>query len=341
MNFKKIHVALTIFILAIITTTWLSIEIFFSYPKSYTEAIVFEIEKGESLNKISQNLEQARVIRSKHLFKWTAVLFGKGKSIKIGNYNIEPKISLYQLINLLSKGRTVMLQVTIPEGLRMTEIFQLFKRAGYINSGKYQDVINESQFVKSFNLPDDIKMLEGFLFPDTYKVSKRASEKIIIPTLVNTFLKRTPRDFAAQARGVNLTYYEAIILASIIEKETGSTDERTLISSVFHNRLRQNMKLQTDPTVIYGITNFDGNLTKRQLRESNPYNTYTNFGLPPTPIANPGLESLLAAVKPAKTKYLYFVAKGNGKHKFAVNYRSHVNAVRKYQKRRKKDYRSF
>jgi len=341
MNLKKIHVVLIIFFLAIITIAWLSTEIFFSYPKSYTETIVFDIEKGESLNKISQNLQQAGVIRNRHLFKWTAILIGKGKSIKIGNYNIKPKISLYQLINLLNKGRTVMLQVTIPEGLRMSEIFQLLKRAGYINSGNYQAVINELRFVKSFNLENDIQMLEGFLFPDTYKISKRASEKKIIQTLVNTFLKRIPQDYAKQAKAVNLSYYDAIILASIIEKETGSADERTLISSVFHNRLRQNMKLQTDPTVIYGIANFDGNLTKRQLRENNPYNTYTNFGLPPTPIANPGLESLLAAIRPAKTKYLYFVAKGNGKHKFSDNYRSHVNAVRKYQKRRKKNYRSF
>jgi UPF0755 protein len=341
MNFKKIHVLLIIFSLAIITATWLSIEIFFPFPKSNSQSIPFNIEKGESLSKISQNLSQIGVIRNKHLFKWTTILFGKGKLIKIGNYLIQPKISVYQLINLLIRGRTIMLQVTIPEGLRMSEIFELLKRKGYKNNGKYQAVVNDKQFLKSLNVPNNIKMLEGFLFPDTYKISQRASEKIIIKTLVNTFLKRIPIDFAEQAKAANLSYYEAIIMASIIEKETGSADERTIISSVFHNRLRKNMKLQTDPTVIYGIANFDGNLTKRQLREGNPYNTYTNFGLPPTPIANPGLESLLAAVKPAKTKYLYFVAKGNGKHKFSVNYRSHVNAVRKYQKRRKKDYRSF
>lgn len=341
MNFKKMHVVLAVICLAIIATTWLSIEVFFPFTNSKSQPIPFNIEKGESLSRISQNLSQIGVIRSKHLFKWTTILFGKGKLIKIGNYSIKPKISIYQLINVLSKGRTIMLQVTIPEGLRMTEIFELLKRTGYKNSGDYQAVVDDHQFLEHLNIPGNIKMLEGFLFPDTYKISQRASEKIIIKTLVNTFLKRIPKDFAEQAKAADLSFYEAIILASIIEKETGSADERTLISSVFHNRLRKNMKLQTDPTVIYGIANFDGNLTKRQLREGNPYNTYTNFGLPPTPIANPGLESLLAAVKPAKTKYLFFVAKGNGKHKFSVNYRSHVNAVRKYQKRRKKNYRSF
>lgn len=341
MRLKRLHIILTIIFLTITGSFWLLAMIFYPYTGKHSEPVDFNIKKGDSLNNISLNLSKAGIIKNRYIFKFTSVLLGKGKLIKIGNYIIQPEISVYQLITILSKGRTVMLQVTIPEGLRMKEIFQLLKKTGYKNNGKYGSVVNNPSFLKSLGLPANIEMLEGFLFPETYKISKQASEKSIIKTLVNTFKKELPKDFEKQAKAVNLSFYEAIILASIIEKETGSADERTLISSVFHNRLRQNMKLQTDPTVIYGIRNFDGNLTKRQLRTSNPYNTYTNFGLPPTPIANPGLESLMAAVKPANTKYLYFVAKGNGKHKFSDNYRSHVNAVRRYQKRRRKNYRSF
>jgi UPF0755 protein len=159
--------------------------------------------------------------------------------------------------------------------------------------------------------------------------------------MVETFFRKIPNDYEQQAKKVKLTFYEAVILASIIEKETSVAEERKLVASVFHNRLQSNMRLQTDPSVIYGIDNFDGNLTRKQLRANNPYNTYVHFDLPPTPIANPGLDSLIAAVQPSATDYLYFVAKGDGTHEFTSNYRDHKSAVGKYQKRRNNRYRSF
>ena len=159
--------------------------------------------------------------------------------------------------------------------------------------------------------------------------------------MIKTFLRNIPKDYEQLANKVGLTYYEALILASIIEKETSIASERRIISSVFHNRLTKNMRLQTDPTVIYGIKNFDGNLTRRQLRTKTPYNTYIVEGLPPTPICNPGLASLMAAVQPVSTSYLFFVAKGDGTHKFTTNYRDHYRWVRKFQKGRRTNYRSF
>lgn len=234
-----------------------------------------------------------------------------------------------------------MLSVTFPEGLRMSEMFILLKRQNYDNKGKYKEIVNNPNFIRSLNLPAKTPSLEGFLFPETYKFAKDTSEKTILKTMVGTFLKKVPADYAIEAQKVGLTYYEALILASIIEKETGAANERRLIASVFHNRLKLNMKLQTDPTVIYGIKDFDGNLTRKLLRTRTPYNTYTNHGLPPTPIANPGLESLNAAVNPEQSDYLYFVAKGDGTHEFSTNYGDHKRAVTKYQKRRRKEYRSF
>ena len=153
-----------------------------------------------------------------------------------------------------------------------------------------------------------------------------------------------PEDLEERGKSVNLSFYKAVILASIIEKETGAVEERKLISSVFHNRLKKKMRLATDPTVIYGIKNFDGDLTKKQLRTKTPYNTYRIRGLPPTPIANPGAEALRASVDPAETEYLYFVAKGNGRHKFSATLREHNAAVNKYQRRERKPterYRSY
>jgi len=307
---------------------------------SQYQTVIIKIENGDSLNRIAGNLESQGLVVSRLLFKWGAVLLGKGKSIKTGEYEIKGTVSAYSLIQLLSSGAPNLKRITIPEGLRMNEIFELLSQNGF---GKYEDYIELSQqpeFIKSL-LGRGITSLEGFLFPETYLFSKYTSATNILRAMVTAFFANVPEDYEQQAKGVGLSYYEAVILASIIEKETGVASERGVIASVFHNRLKQNMKLQTDPTVIYGIADFDGNLTRRQLRTMTRYNTYLIHGLPPTPIACPGLAALLAAVQPAETDYLYFVAKGDGTHEFTSKYTDHRKAVARYQKRRIKNYRSF
>ena len=300
-----------------------------------------EIKKGASLNRIATNLEKQDLVVSKFLFKWASFFLGKRKSIKSGEYKIVGRVSTFSLIRLLSKGNTILKRVTIPEGLRMDEIFELLSKTGLGTREKYQLYSRQKTFIQSLGLGDQTVSLEGFLFPETYLFSKHTSSQTVIRTMLKAFFDNIPDDYGARAKAVELTYYEAIILASIIEKETGASSERKLIASVFHNRLKQKMRLQTDPTVIYGIKNFNGNLTRKQLRTRTPYNTYLVKGLPPTPIANPGLASLTAAVQPAKTDYLFFVAKGDGTHKFTNNYRDHEQAVKKYQLRRKRNYKSF
>ena len=300
-----------------------------------------EIKKGESLNRIAANLEKQNLIVSKFLFKWASVILGKRKSIKSGEYKFAGRISTFSLIRLLSKGTTILKKVTIPEGLRMDETFTLLSNVGLGIRKEYQHYSRQSAFIQSLGLGSQTVSLEGFLFPETYLFSKHTSAKTVIRSMIKSFFDNIPDDYKTRAEAVGLTYYEAIILASIIEKETGAAVERKLIASVFHNRLKQNMKLQTDPTVIYGIKNFNGNLTRKQLKTRTPYNTYIVKGLPPTPIANPGLASLLAAVQPAETDFLFFVAKGDGTHKFTNNYRAHAQAVKKYQLRRNQNYKSF
>ena len=178
--------------------------------------------------------------------------------------------------------------------------------------------------------------VEGYLFPETYFFSKPATSYKIIRTMVQKFWEHFSDDLRFQGQKLGLTEHQVVILASIIEKETGVSEERRLISAVFHNRLKINMKLQSDPTVIYGIKNFSGNLTKKDLLTSTPYNTYTHEGLPIGPIANPGREALGATVNPAPATYLYFVSMNNGQHFFSTNLKDHNRAVWKYQVKRRR-----
>jgi len=305
------------------------------------QVTVLKINQGEGLNQIATKLESKGLIRSRQFFKWYSVALGKSKSFKRGYYQIKSQKSVGQLIDILNKGSEQMVKVTIPEGWRMTEIFQLLQKLGLGKVENFLALSDDQSFIQSLGLTKNILILEGYLFPDTYFFSQVVSEKIVLAAMVRNFLQRIPQDYAQLASNVNLSYYEAVILAAIIEKETGQAWERKIISSVFHNRLQKKMKLQTDPTVIYGIDKFDGNLTRKQLRTRTPYNTYKIKGLPPTPIANPGIAALIAAVQPAKTNYLYFVAMGDGRHKFSSNYKEHNRAVTQFQRKRRKNYRSY
>ena len=317
------------------------IYIFVPHGNENKKTTTVHINNGDGLNTIARKLEKQGLVGDAAFFKWISFLLGKRRSYKSGEYQIDGKISMIDLIDLLDKGQTALISVTIPEGQRFLEIVTVLQQKGFINLNKFIMLCSNRDFIDSFNITPKINMLEGFLFPETYKFSKSESDYTILKTMVRTFHRNIPKNYEQLAGNVGLTYYEAVILASIIEKETGFASERGTISSVFHNRLGKKMRLQSDPTVIYGIKNFNGNLTKRHLRTKTPYNTYVVEGLPPTPICNPGLASLMAAVQPAPTSYLYFVAKGDGTHKFSTNYRDHYRSVRKFQKRRITNYRSF
>ena len=175
------------------------------------------------------------------------------------------------------------------------------------------------------------KTVEGYLFPETYFFQKQASAEKIIRAMIGRFKSVFTKEWKNRAQELGFSVHEIVTLASIIEKETGVAKERSIISSVFHNRLEKGIRLASDPTVIYGIENFDGNLTRQDLRTRTPYNTYTNYGLPPGPIANPGKAALEAALYPADTPYLYFVAKPDNTHHFSTTLAEHNRAVRKYQ----------
>ena len=296
-----------------------------------TQPQVFEVKSGMTLKQVSQELFRQNLIRSANAFQAIALIQDKEKLIKVGEYYISPSMLPAEILQRITSGKTVLHSITIPEGYRITEIANLLEE---------KDLADKNIFLqqaKNVELLEGIptSSLEGYLFPDTYHFGKRTTEAAIINKMVKTFKERVlKQEFLKRAEDLGFSYHEIITLASLIEKETGKDSERKQISSVFHNRLKKNMLLQTDPTVIYVIDIFDGNIRKRDLKIDSPYNTYLYKGLPPGPIANPGLKSIIAALYPANTSNLYFVSKQDGSHKFSATLNEHNRAVQKYQLRK-------
>jgi len=296
-----------------------------------TQPQVFEVKSGMTLKQVSQELFRQNLIRSANAFQAIALIQDKEKLIKVGEYYISPSMLPAEILQRITSGKTVLHSITIPEGYRITEIANLLEE---------KDLADKNIFLqqaKNVELLEGIptSSLEGYLFPDTYHFGKRTTEAAIINKMVETFKERAlKQEFLKRAEDLGFSYHEIITLASLIEKETGKDSERKQISSVFHNRLKKNMLLQTDPTVIYAIDIFDGNIRKRDLNIDSPYNTYRYKGLPPGPIANPGLKSIIAALYPATTSNLYFVSKQDGSHKFSSTLNEHNRAVQKYQLRK-------
>jgi UPF0755 protein len=229
-------------------------------------------------------------------------------------------------------GRIATWEVAVPEGFTASQIAERLEEQGLVEASAFLAVARDPAFAKELSLPAD--GLEGYLYPETYRLPRGQSPRQVARVMVDQFLS-VWEEIEPRARERKLSMHEVVTLASIVEKETGAAEERPLIASVFANRLRRRMRLESDPTVIYGIPDFDGNLRRRDLENGdNPYNTYRIPALPPGPIASPGREALVAVVEPAESDYLYFVSRNDGSHVFSRSYTEHVNAVNRYQRRR-------
>ncbi len=291
--------------------------------------ILITIPGGSSFVSASQLLVDAGVIRSLKFFVLMGKVKGLSNSIQAGELMFDTGMTPNQALDVLARGKAVSYHVTIPEGYNIPMVAALLAEKGLGDADRIVALARDPEFARELEVPAD--SLEGFLFPDTYSWPKGLSEKDILGRMVAKYMSVFTDAMRARAREVGMTELEVVTLASIIEKETGAPQEREQVSAVFHNRLKKGYRLQTDPTVIYGIENFNGNLTKKDLRTDHPYNTYTRSGLPVGPIANPGEASLMAALSPAKVSYLYFVAKGDGTHVFSNNLVEHNKAVAVYQ----------
>ncbi len=295
--------------------------------------VAFTVVPGQAFSTIADRLYQAGIIANTRNFKLFARLKGYDKRIKAGEYRLSSVLSPKQVLEIMVSGKVALHRITIPEGFNLYQIADLVAKVGLSDAPEFIEAATEPETVRSLGVEADT--LEGYLFPDTYHFPKGLAAKKIAATMVKRFEEVFLAEWHERARQMNWNTHQVVTLASIIEKETGAAFERPLIASVFHNRLAKDMRLSSDPTVIYGIKDFDGNLTRKHLSTPTPYNTYLRKGLPPGPIANPGVASLEAALYPAETNYLYFVSKKDGTHQFSTNLREHNRAVRKYQLRRK------
>lgn len=293
----------------------------------------FEIDAGTNFRNICQHLVQQKIINHAYSFELLARLLQQDKQIKAGIYGIKPSISHYELINQLTSGIDNQASITFIEGWNFSDLRQALNKNEHI---KHMTMAESDKKILEFvgaveNHP------EGLFYPDTYYFNPNTSDREILKRAYDTMQRKLLREWQIRDQGLPYkTPYDALIMASIIEKETGRSSERAMIAGVFLNRLRIGMRLQTDPTVIYGLgQKFDGNIRKADLLRDSLYNTYTRDGLPPTPIAMPGLASIHAALHPSNTDALYFVGKGDGSHYFSRSLSEHNNAVTQYQLRPK------
>lgn len=320
-----------ILVLAALIVSYITVLNYINTTPSVPEDSFVEIAKGSGLSGISKKLLESGVIANDKLFIFYVMKEGWQDDLKAGEYKFEKGATMAQVVSKIVNGDVELNRVTIPEGLTVKEIAKLLDEKGVVSELDFIEETQNKELIEEL-LGPDANSFEGYLFPETYSYSKSLTSKEFIVLMVERF-NAIYEPLSDQRKKVNLTDREILTLASIIEKETGAAFERPIISAVFHNRLRIGMKLDSDPTVIYGMgDSYNGNLTRKNLRDHTEYNTYVIKGLPPGPIANPGKESILAVLNPADVNYLFFVSKGDGTHYFSTSFREHQNAVNKYQR---------
>lgn len=306
---------------------------FTNRPLTPPASVRLSIAPGMTISQTAGLLEKNGVIADADYFRLLVRLKKEGGAIKIGIYEFSKTATPKEVLRRLLAGDIVLRRVTIPEGFALKEIAARLEKAGYGPAAEFLRLARDRELLKSLDI--SAPSLEGYLFPETYFAAVDASPRQLLQMMVREFRKRVTEELVAGARVQGLTLPQLITLASIVQKEAGRIEEMPTIASVYHNRLRIRMPLQADPTVIYGIENFNGNITKADLLRPTPYNTYKIATLPPGPIASPGADALRATAFPARTNYLYFVAKGDGTHAFSTDLSRHNEAVRRYQLRRR------
>lgn len=290
----------------------------------------FTLNQGSSLSAVARQFEREGLLESPRLFVAFARLLGRAGQIKAGVYQLDQSVSRMELLTMITRGNISKSQITLIEGWN----FRQLRDALNASPNLRHDTLNlsDSEILQRIGAPESHP--EGLFFPETYHIAAGGSDIELLKVAYRLMQQRLNEAWQARSPDLPLeTPYQALILASIVEKETGTASDRPMIAGVFVNRLRIRMMLQTDPTVIYGMgEKFDGNLRRRDLTGDTPYNTYTRGGLPPTPIAMPGRDALHAALHPAKTNALYFVARGDGSSHFSSNLNAHNQAVNRYQR---------
>jgi len=284
---------------------------------------------GTGIRKLAQELKSAGIIRSSWHFILVARLRGQARRLLAGDYRFNDGMTPFEILRKLATGDVDFRRFVLPEGYSIYQAAELLEQKGYFRKAAFLEKCRDPALLKRLGI--HAKSVEGYLYPATYNLPRGWSEEQFIGQMVEQFNKAYAGLKGGEA-GLGLTSHGIVTLASIIEKEAVSPDEKPLIASVFLNRLRLGMPLQSDPTAVYGIRAFAGKVTKADIERRSPYNTYLIAGLPPAPIGNPGLDALRAALHPARTAYLYFVARQDGTHQFSRTLAEHNRAVARYLK---------
>jgi len=293
---------------------------------------VIIVKPGQKFKSLSKILHKKGVINHPAKFRLFSRIKGYDKNIKAGEYVLSSAMTPKIILEIFVIGKVRLHRFTIPEGYNLRQVAQVVSRAGFGTQVDFFKAATNADLVHSKGI--DAQTFEGYLFPDTYYFTQDATPEKIISSMAKRFWSVFKPEWKNRAKTLGFTIHQVVTLASIIEKEAGVAVERPIISSVFHNRLKRRIRLESDPTVIYGIKDFNGNITRRDLAEKTPYNTYKIKGLPPGPIANAGTKAIEAALYPAETRLLYFVSKKDNTHQFSTNIKDHNRAVRKYQLRK-------
>lgn len=286
---------------------------------------------GRGVRTLADQLKTDGLIRSSWHFVLLTRLRGQAHKLKAGDYRFNDGMTVSQILNKLATGDVDYRKFSLPEGYSIYQVAELLEQKGYFKKEDFLDRCRDAALLSrlGINLPS----VEGYLYPATYNLSRGAGEQQLIAQMFAQFEKKYAELSKSAVSSGGLSRHETVTLASLIEKEAVSPEEKPLISSVFHNRLRIGMPLQSDPTAVYGVRAFSGKVTKADIQRPSPYNTYLNRGLPPGPIGNPGSDSIQAALRPPRTDYLYFVARQDGTHQFSRTLEEHNRAVERYLRR--------
>jgi UPF0755 protein len=293
-----------------------------------------QVTEGMSFKAIAGTLRSEGIIRYRGYFEIIGRLQGISRKVRVGYYGLNASMSMWDVLEAMRNGKVIEYDIVVPEGYNLYQIGWTLSGTPLISEPhEFIDLVKNKQYVHSLGIEADT--LEGYLFPDTYYLPKGIKLEEIPRKMVQRYKAVFADNLKRRAQELGFTEHQIITLASIVEKESKVTSERKLISAVYHNRLKLGMKLQADPTAVYGTKAWITKVTREDLKRRSPYNTYLHKGLPPGPIANPGEGAILAALYPANVDYLFFVAQGDGTHHFSKDFGSHEKAINRYQKNKR------
>lgn len=312
---------------------WLALYAWHSAPQQKTEYTIVTIPPGSGIRQIRKILAEAKLVDDDIRFLLLAKVLGLSRKLPAGEFRLSLGKKPGEVLRQLAMAKPVQYAVTIPEGLRLEEVAEIFAAGSWCDRDRFLALAHDPDFIHSLGLPS-VPSLEGYLYPDTYHLTHdlRDTKELIAMQVARFFQIWSALPNNA---GQQMSRHEVVTLASVVEKETGDSAERPIIAGVFLNRLKTGMRLQSDPTVVYGLEDFSGNLTRTDLKTEHPYNTYVVPALPAGPICNPGQKAMEAVLRPAPTDFFYFVSKNNGTHQFSKDLSEHNQAVQEYQHRKK------